>query len=380
MRKYVTILCLLLAASCEIPFALDDVSDPAIYVQYLPCNGEEHHIRVAYASPAFGKADMSKHEFNPSDVSLAVNGVRATLSEVEPDEAWNLHELAVGGIPAIKAGDRVEVSVAGRDVPSVSASSVIPAPPELKEVSVVEEKHDTTDVIKITIRLDHEVSEGEYYGIQAYQRTMTITAYGDSMLDLQLDTLYSESSFTPGQIATTSDFNSLDLDAYTNVSYKDGFLEAGLFSSNPLTLLASRQFDGDTYVFYANSLDSFVNFDGIDFEMPGIDVDADDQEPVSPDDPAILEPDYPEFYFVLSYVLGYRFEVYRLSDEFYNYAKAQYLSAFNMLSNFGVTPPNFTYSNIVGGLGIVAGAAVAKTDWHPSPVPLPDNPLEAFGF
>ena len=35
-----------------------------------------------------------------------------------------------------------------------------------------------------------------------------------------------------------------------------------------------------------------------------------------------------------------------------------------MLSNFGVTPPNFTYSNIVGGIGIVGAMSVTTSDWQ----------------
>ena len=44
------------------------------------------------------------------------------------------------------------------------------------------------------------------------------------------------------------------------------------------------------------------------------------------------------------------------------YCKAQYLINFNMLSNFGVTPPNFTYSNVYGGLGVVGGISCTVTE------------------
>ena len=65
----------------------------------------------------------------------------------------------------------------------------------------------------------------------------------------------------------------------------------------------------------------------------------------------------------------YVVELYRLSEELYNYFKAQYLMEFNMLSNFGVTPPNFTYSNVLGGLGIVGGISGVRTQW----LELPDT-------
>ena len=64
--------------------------------------------------------------------------------------------------------------------------------------------------------------------------------------------------------------------------------------------------------------------------------------------------------------------MYRLSEELYNYCKAQYLGTFNILSNFGVTPPNFTYTNIHDGIGIVGGISEACSDWFT----LPDSIIE----
>ena len=44
--------------------------------------------------------------------------------------------------------------------------------------------------------------------------------------------------------------------------------------------------------------------------------------------------------------------------------KAQYLGNFDMLSNFGVSPPNFTYSNIRGGIGITGAMSSSITPWY----------------
>ena len=49
----------------------------------------------------------------------------------------------------------------------------------------------------------------------------------------------------------------------------------------------------------------------------------------------------------------YTFTLSRLSTEFFLYAKALYQSNFDFLSNMGLTPANFTYTNVSGGLGMV---------------------------
>ena len=69
-------------------------------------------------------------------------------------------------------------------------------------------------------------------------------------------------------------------------------------------------------------------------------------------------------YIIVSSKTEYRMELYRLSEELYNYCKAQYLGNFDMLSNFGVSPPNFTYSNIRGGIGITGAMSSSFTPWY----------------
>ena len=371
MKKYVHILLLLAfaAVSCEIPFKLDDVSEPAIYVQYLPCSGAQNGIKIGYASPAFGKADMSRRPFNVSDVTVTVDGVKAAVEEINSEEAWNMHTLSLTGLPELKPGSEVALSVKGNGVPDVHSSTVIPRKPVLKSVELIPEMVDTNSVLRIVVKLDKPVEEGEYYGIKAYVRSTTVTLQGKSMFDCQTDTTVIVSSFTPGKIASYADLNSLDLDNYTSVGYQNGFLDTGLFSGSAMTLLSQRQFDGDTYTFYANSFDSFDAFEGM-FDLNGGEIPQtppDFEWPEGEEGEGEGEEEPPTFYMVLSFDHEYRVEIYRLTEEFYNYAKAQYLSTFNMLSNFGVTPPNFTYSNIIGGLGIVAGLSVVSSDWIPGP-------------
>ena len=371
------------AVSCEIPFALDKVSDPAIYLQYLPSSEIEARMMVAYADPAFGTPGKVRYEFSPSDVRLEINDKLIALTEVSDSGALNAHKLALPEGTRFKPGDRVSVTVSGRGgVPDASASTVVPERPLIKSVDFKQVTRDSSDAWKVLIQLDKPVKAGEYYGIKAACRNEFVTASGPDLFHLQLDTMISVSYFTPGQVASTSDLNNLDLDAFASVVYNDGFLSADMFASQPLTLLASKQFDGDTYSFYINAdgliwdeFDFGFLFDGEDDQewLDGMATASDDGEGDGEQDPG-----YPwdgwgdgegedEIWMVVSDKSEYRFEMYRLSDEFYNYAKAQYLANFNMLSNFGVSPPNFTYTNVLGGIGIVAGISGDSTGWLTTP-------------
>ena len=82
-----------------------------------------------------------------------------------------------------------------------------------------------------------------------------------------------------------------------------------------------------------------------------------DQEE-NPWDPENLDPSK----ICYSIVSEYRFEILRLSPEFFYYAKALYQSNFYFLSNIGLTPANFTYTNVDGGLGFVGAECRTLSD------------------
>lgn len=365
--------------SCEIPFPLDDVSDPAIYIEYLPSTELEARMMVAYAEPAFGKPGSVRYDFSASDVELKINDKSVPVTEVTDEDKLNLHTLSLPEGTVLSPGDRIDMKVTGRHgVPSASASTTIPARPLIKSVDFKQITKDSTDAWQVSMKLDRPVADGEYYGIKAAKRYTFITASGPDIFHIQLDTMVSVNYFSPGQVATFADLNNLDLDSFASVSYKDGFITSEMYSDQALTLLASKEFEGDTYSFYVNAdgllweeLDFGFLFDDEDsyeelfeddepqYAETGDDEDVDYDWPEEPEDPGI--------WVVVSETSEYSFEIFRLSDEFYNYAKAQYLATFNMLSNFGVSPPNFTYTNVLGGLGVVAGLSGSATGWMKTP-------------
>ena len=385
----ISILTLFAAAlcACEIPFALDNVSAPVLYVQYLPLSGEESTgMRISYADPAFGKDSGKRYSVSADEVSLSVNGTLVSVPRETVEHDGSQTTLYPG--MRFSPGDRVRLEVRGRGLKSAWGETTVPESPAIESVSLEKVTRDSSDATKVILKLKDAVADGEYYGLKTAIRSTTVTLTTPKMPDLppfpmpfadfpglpvQLDTTEYTYYTTAGQIASTADIYNLDLDGFASISFENGFISGGLFRGQPMMLLSSRQFDGAQYSFYVNSFDSF-NWSDMDFGSGGPGTPGETPEEPG-DEPPAEEPEEPDdgtVKTIIYYKQEIRLEVYRLSEELYNYCKAQYLGTFNILSNFGVTPPNFTYTNIHDGIGIVGGISEACSDWFT----LPDSIIE----
>ena len=397
MKRILQIAALLLTAvSCEIHFDLDNVSEPRMYVQYLP-SPDSAYIEIAYAEPAFGNISNEKYVFLDSDLGISVNGQDVPVNYLSEQETIELGFKAPdGGISnvryakvlapkALMPGDKIDLRLDGRGVKTAFASTSIPPRPAISDVTVSPVQADSSEAFKVVMQLQENVPDDHYYGLKALIRTTTVIAHNKldqpsedapeplaengfpgipgipglpdipgMPEDIVVDTLVQTFYTIAGQLASTADLNSLDLDGFANINYYNGFLESGIFGAQPMMLLPGKMFTDGAYSFYINSLDSSLWGSGLDFSTGG---DTLINGPVSEDGPAV-------FSIVLSRKNEFRLELYRLSDELYNYCKARYLETFNMLSNFGVTPPNFTYTNVYNGLGIVGGLCGTVTPWY----------------
>ena len=363
--------------ACEMRFELDKISDSKMYVQYVP-SPETSRILIGYAEPAFGKTSDKPYVFEDSDLTVTVNGSPAQIVYLTKEETDELQlynpegntRFASAGTPSpLKPGDKIDLSLKGRNTKTAHASTVIPPMPEIADVVIKREQNiDSTEFLSVKLKLKKAVSENDYYGLKVVVRTTYVSAhtpfeyYDDDEPGIVpwfemppgiiLDTTEVISAAFPGHLASTADLNSLDLDAFAHVPYWNGMLGRNTFSDEPMMLLGSKMFDGDTYSFYLNSMDSSAFGPSI-----GLDFSAD------PDFLSNYDPEQP-FYQVIGGKSELMLEVYALSEELFNYCKAMYLESYNMLSNFGLSPPNFTYTNVHDGLGVVGGLSRCVTSWY----------------
>ena len=60
----------------------------------------------------------------------------------------------------------------------------------------------------------------------------------------------------------------------------------------------------------------------------------------------------------------YKIKVYRLADEMYSYIRARQTAENHKIPiHLGFTPATYTYTNVVGGIGVFGAVAEYETDW-----------------
>ena len=335
MKRFLLILLTALwVASCEIPFPLEQKGEPRLYLQCIP-QDTVVALTVQYAAPV--GADAPKN-FRPSDISLLVNGEKLAVSDRK-----ETHDFFTARID-LEEGDEVSVSVSGEGLHEASGHTAVPAAPNILDFTWEEAQVDSIDATAVHFKLDHAPSENEYYGIQ-------IINYCEiTYLDGSKNTLVSY--LTPGYVLTLADSMGFDLEDFMQVNYYDFHL-GGNQQWQPITLVTRKQFTEDVYDFYLNSFDSSI-LDTIRERMPDGETGMAGGGIVSGEVGPVpgggkLTPDQ----IPVKMVNNYYFYFARLSPEFYHYAKTLYQSNFDFLSNMGLTPANFTWTNVEGGLGMV---------------------------
>lgn len=314
MKKVLYILSmLLLAASCEIPFQLEQNGQPRIYLQGIVNNGEVF-VSAQVANPVSGK--------QLEEVPL---NVRTSLD-----------------------GDRFSVEVSADGVGMVSGSTTVPPLPDVVDLSARTFDIDTLHVTAVTFELDHAPGEDEYYGIRIRRDQHLVFADGT-----EKDTT---SFATPGYLLTLIETGKFDLEDFMQVGFDGQFLGGPEYQA--LTMVTKKQFQGNKYQFYLGSFDARL-LDGIRGAMPEGDTgvagggitsgEVGDQKDKKDDKKEKIEP--------VETHTEYTFTFYRLSEEFFYFAKAMFQSNFDFLSNMGLIPANFTWSNVKGGLGFVGAVS-----------------------
>lgn len=328
---------LLALPSCENPFTLDQEGQPRIYLQCI-ADTQDVHLSPRYASAVGGPAGA----LQDLQIDLRVNGEPVPVKALEGGDYY--------GNVVLKEGDRVQVRMQAAGVDAVEGYSVMPAAPVVKDVNLENVQADTIKATRVSLTLDHAPGEGEYFGIQIL--SFNVVHYLDGTSD------GFHTYLTPGYYLTAAESVNMDLEDFMQVNYYGMVLGGRTFA--PLTLVTQKQFDGPVYSFYLNSFDATI-LDRIRGSMPGGSTGVAGGGIVSgevgggtgsqPLDPGKTPVGMDTRYYVF---------LSRLSPECYHYARALYQSNFDFLSNMGLTPANFTWSNVSGGLGFVGAMATAQ--------------------
>ena len=325
-------------SACEIPFELKQEGEPRIYLQCIG-DGSGIYVNPTYAAPLAAKSASLEH----LSVQLQVNG--------SPVDVQQLNDGSYFSDTRLQGGDLLDVSVKADGMAPASGSTRAPSKPVVQDVQLKNMQVDTIKATRVSLTLDHAPVEGEYFGIQILANTQISYMDGTS----QEFVTY----LTPGYILSAAESGNFDLEDFVQVNF-DGTVLGGK-DFMPITLITQKQFEGNVYSFYLNSFDTSI-LDNIRKSMPGGDTGVIGGGIISGDigtgtgglpDPSKIPTGMETVYYV---------SFSALSAEFYSYAKTLYQSNFDFLSNMGLTPANFTWSNVTGGLGFVGALATCRLD------------------
>ncbi len=347
MKRFLHIISLgsLLAMSaCEIPFEIEQEGQPKIYVQAIADQGMGAiAIKPRYASPI---GEQPREELN-YEATLEINGESVPLVGGGPNPFLCR--------PTLSEGDEITVKITADGLPAAEGRTTMVPTPVITNMTWEEVQADTILATRVHLTLQHAPQEGEHYAIQIMVHTTIKYLYGDTTEYI--------SYAVPGYALSAAESGRLNLDDFLQVNYTQGSTLGGE-DYRPLTLLEMKHFKGNEYVFYLNSYDQYL-LEALRQSMPEGDTGMAGGGIISGNTGGQLPGgDYPidPSRIPISTKTAYTFYFYRLSPEFYYYAKALYQSNFDFLSNMGLTPANFTYSNVSGGLGFVGSASRAVSD------------------
>ena len=340
---------LLSLAACEGSFEIEQGGEYKIYVQAI-ANSSFVYITPRLAAPV-GSAPKET-EFT---VEAQVNGEPLRIQKIEREDDLPCYlAMPSSVLNAFEEGDEIKIKVSCPDAKEASGStSIYSGNPiigaEIDNYLMFKDAQNERYGKKVKLILDRAPEAGEHYALKITM--VSELYYSDGRTTTQT---YHRA---PGYLISQLELTRFDLEDYMRFNFDETYL-GGSGEYQPLTLLPDHRFDGNTYTFYLGGWDEELIRDITnstpqgDGSMAGGNIISGNigQDKDTPDHPKPEEKPVGQH-------TGYMFTLYRLSPEFFYYAKALYQSNFDFLSNMGLTPANFTYSNVDGGLGFVGFCA-----------------------
>lgn len=348
---------------CEYRFDLhQDELENLIYVQCVTGAQDTTFINTTLAVPATRHAS-TKGSLDITDMRFTVNG--------EPQEIFK-GTFGTADYPVdryyvlgrLHDGDKVELQASASNAVAVSASTVIPDAPKISDVKVSAFSNGVEDnFIRFVVDLDRSNTSVKYYGVQVEIERTTDRVYVDDgssvpdgysvnrFYDYLSDPEMSEDILS--QIDETGQLT-IGFDG-ANISGRylgEMFISSSEDMKNSVYVYGSPDFSNE----YDESISTYFGNETNPVEQAG--------------DWGHWKTEWTGRKILLTGTTRYRLKVYSLTPEFYYYAKAQFFlyNGFDELASLGLTPPNFTYGNISGGMGLFGGVNVFVSDWF-------DNPL-----
>lgn len=330
---------IILASSCEKSVVFPADKDGRIHISAMLGTGEQDRIDVTVSRPVMGNETLSADAVS---LYLEADGTPVALNKGEMQDGTVSYDLE----GTFSTGQKILLRAEAEGLPSVKAVTTVPKSlPQVRiEPRVVESYRDRDDaqnmadlypVRNFHVVLDEKPQDNSYFAVQVLRKTVydIIGAPSDRILEKYLsmsgivkyDDLYSNTSPTEGGAISSME--------------KEMLLE---YSGGEMLVAPVENEDGksvlDVYVAITERRlvsASYTNTGGEQFINHEI---------------------YEDF--------EYDVKIYRLSPELYHCMRARYIvDKSDAPIHLGFTPVTYTYTNVVGGLGMFGAVSMYETGW-----------------
>lgn len=349
--KKLLFICILLSAllsGCTYNFKLDDLDEGnKLYISCVAGDSPRTYINVEMAQAVNSEKSKETILSSLESIELTINGTGTELSlreriPVDEESMYFLDRTNDLNLwytdKPVKPGDVLELKVRAKGMQPVKAQTAVPEKLSIKNLkrTIVETKDNFMDShIDYEVTLDNIASDG-YYGVSILlEENRSYSHISEDYQDIhsQTDTMY----ISPHDYSAVSNLIGEDIgaDRWFETYLDESTNTFTYWSNKRISMIEGKFLKGNTLYF---STDLYDDFFSEETEMEGI---------------------------YSSFSCKYRMKVivYRVSPELYRYAKSQYMIDNNYLSEAGLTPANFSYSNIDGGFGVLCSITSCESDW-----------------
>jgi hypothetical protein len=364
MKKTLALLltALPLLCGCEYDFPLKSAGDEDRLTVVAAVNEDgTMFVDVETTVPINKYADGDKADTSLTKLELSVNGRPCAL--VRQDSLYKESSLSGNRfwktVEPIRPGDEVEIAAKGASTKEVRSTFTMPSAPVISSIESgvhVSELSDLADYGLFDVRVKSQyfkvriadASDEDYYGIRLLRERNSTFIYENGEVDNTTQTSYediqdSESGSSAIQYGTNrffcADYDGITANRYT---YPNG-----------------------TYLFPGSILrDGAVEF--ISYYYPSGDFKR--EQSYWEQDPDTGEYHEYKVKYRLIEKISYRIQLYKVSPELYHYCRSLYMIDNNLFAEVGLSPSNFSYTNITGGFGVLGGLSATQSDWIRVPV------------
>lgn len=307
-RMLLALFSLCLLCACEETFEIDTKGRSKLFVQCYAGLEDTTFIHIKKAVP-LNSSETSGFKLNRAE--LRAGGVPVELSKDSETLYWSTSPIV--------SGSELVFEAEAQGLPKVLASSKVPEVLDFHTEARVEESSYTGRVLRMKAVFDKPLPEGEYFGacVVAHTEVKSDGGVEDNYESIVPFSIGAIGGALSDMISSAMGGGTMDINIGDNKH-----ISVLLFNSNDLT-------------------DGSICFNS-DCSIYG---------------------DYPGEGDGKAVVVEYRLNIYSFSKECYYYFQALNNQDRNFLAQLGLSPPNYSYSNVAGGYGVVAGLNLTSGEW-----------------